>query len=89
MLIGFLLQAQTVVNDLSGSVSELPGQVDELRFSVFELALKGGWIMAVLAVFSIIAVYIFIERYLVISMGLQQRQAFYEQYPRIHSCRKT
>lgn len=67
MLIGFLLQAQTVVNDLSGSVSELPGQADELRFSIFELALKGGWIMAVLAAFSVIAVYIFTERYLVIS----------------------
>ncbi len=68
MLIGFLLQAQTVVNDLSGSVSELPGQADELRFSIFfDLALKGGWIMAILAVFSIIAVYIFTERYLVIT----------------------
>ncbi|MBZ0243339.1 MAG: MotA/TolQ/ExbB proton channel family protein [Bacteroidales bacterium] len=67
MFIGFLLQAQTVVNELSGSVSELPGQADELRFSVFELALKGGWIMAVLAIFSVIAVYIFTERYLVIS----------------------
>jgi len=76
MLIGFLLQAQTVVNDLSGSVSELPGQVDELRFSVFELALKGGWIMAVLAVFSIIAVYIFIERYLVISRASSKDKHF-------------
>ena len=34
------------------------------ELSILELASKGGWIMIVLAVLSVIAVYIFVERFL-------------------------
>ena len=44
--------------------------------SVWDLAVKGGWIMIVLAVFSIIAVYIFIERYLTISNASKEDNNF-------------
>ncbi len=36
------------------------------ELSILELASKGGWIMIVLAVMSVIAVYIFVERFLAI-----------------------
>ena len=41
-------------------------QATEIKLSILDLAMKGGWIMAVLAILSIIAVYIFIERYIVV-----------------------
>jgi biopolymer transport protein ExbB len=63
MLTPILLQLQTVSNDL-GNTSVQKG---EISLSVLDLAMKGGWIMVVLAVFSIITVYIFVERYLTIS----------------------
>jgi biopolymer transport protein ExbB len=42
-------------------------EATELRLSIIEMVLKGGWIMVPLALLSIWAIYIFIERYLVIS----------------------
>ena len=35
--------------------------------SYFELAVKGGWVMIPIALLSIIAVYIFIERFMAIA----------------------
>lgn len=36
------------------------------ELSILELAEKGGWIMLVLAILSIVAIYIFTERFIVI-----------------------
>ncbi|MBS4059550.1 MAG: MotA/TolQ/ExbB proton channel family protein [Bacteroidetes bacterium] len=66
MLNWILLQLQTVTNDLGSTVAEVQQQ-GEISLSIIDLAVKGGWIMLVLAIFSIIAVYVFIERYLAIS----------------------
>ena len=63
MLTPILLQLQTVSNDLGNAAV----QKGEISLSVLDLAMKGGWIMIVLAVFSIITVYIFVDRYLTIS----------------------
>jgi biopolymer transport protein ExbB len=57
----FLLQINTTNNLISGQANP-----SEITLSVYDLTLKGGWIMAILGVLSIIAVYIFIERYLTI-----------------------
>lgn len=38
----------------------------EIKFSYFELALQGGWVMIPLVLLSVIAIYIFFERYFVI-----------------------
>lgn len=48
------------------------GGEGEISISVLDLAMKGGWIIAILAVFSIIAIYIFIERFLVISKASKE-----------------
>lgn len=63
MLTPILLQLQTVSNDLGNAAV----QKTEISLSILDLAVKGGWIMLVLGVFSIITVYIFVERYLTIS----------------------
>ncbi|HZK06605.1 MAG TPA: MotA/TolQ/ExbB proton channel family protein [Bacteroidales bacterium] len=44
--------------------------------SLWDLALKGGWIMAVLAAFSVIAIYIFIERFLTINTASREDTNF-------------
>ncbi len=48
----------------------------ELTLSVLDLAIKGGWIIAVLGIFSIIATYIFIERYFVIIKASREESNF-------------
>lgn len=66
MLGSVLLQAATAAT----------GEQEEITLSVWELAMKGGWIIVVLAIFSIIAVYIFIERFLVISRASREDRNF-------------
>lgn len=72
-----LLQIQEAVNDLGTAVAETAVQTEKL--SAFELAIKGGWIMIVLAVLSIIAVYIFIERYIVVSRATKYDASFMDR----------
>ena len=72
-----LLQIQEAVNDLGTAAAETVTQPDKL--SAFELATKGGWIMVLLAVLSIIAVYIFIERYIVVSRATKYDASFMDR----------
>ncbi len=53
----FLLQAEPV------TAAVIPQQSSQSSLSLMDLAVKGGWIMIILAVLSVIAVYIFIERF--------------------------
>ncbi len=48
----------------------------EISLPVIQLVEKGGWIMAILGLLSVIAVYIFIERYLVISRSSREDKNF-------------
>lgn len=48
----------------------------EIRLSLWELAKEGGWIMIVLAIFSIIAVYIFAERFMAINKASKKDDNF-------------
>ena len=71
MLNTILLQVATS-NDLTATEQG----ASEITLSFYELALKGGWIMAILAVLSIIAVYIFIERFLAIKRSSKEDKNF-------------
>ena len=51
-------------------------EVGEITVSTWEMAQKGGWILAVLGVLSILAVYIFIERYLMIRRATHEDKNF-------------
>ena len=46
------------------------------EMSLWQLCLSGGWIMIVLAILLIVAVYVFIERAIVISGASQQDESF-------------
>ena len=54
-------------------------QATEIKLSILDLAMKGGWIMVVLAILSIIAVYIFIERFIVVKRAPNIDKSFMER----------
>jgi biopolymer transport protein ExbB len=51
---------------LTGVADSTGAATTETTMSLFDLAAKGGWIMIVLALLSLIAVYIFVERWVAI-----------------------
>jgi len=67
---GILLQINTATEAVTGE------ETGELTLSVYELALKGGWIMAILGLLSVIAIYIFLERYFTISRASRENKNF-------------
>lgn len=78
-MFGTLLQIPAATNDL-GVAAQMPAeQPTEITLSVFDLAMKGGWIMIVLAVLSILAVYIFIERYIAVTKATHYDKDFMER----------
>lgn len=48
----------------------------ELTMSFLDMAIKGGWIMIVLALLSVIAVYIFIDRFIAIRKANKEQKSF-------------
>ena len=40
--------------------------------NILELAMKGGWIMVVLAILSILGVYIFVERFMTLRKSMKR-----------------
>jgi biopolymer transport protein ExbB len=64
-----LLQVDTLQNLATGSEGEL-------SMSFFEMAVKGGWIMLVLAILSVIAVYIFIDKIIAIKKASADQNPF-------------
>ncbi|MCK4638646.1 MAG: MotA/TolQ/ExbB proton channel family protein [Bacteroidales bacterium] len=69
MITGLILQ-------ITNAAQIIEGEPTEITLSIWELAIKGGWIIAILAVFSIIAVYIFIERFSIINRASKEDRNF-------------
>lgn len=67
-----MLNTLFIQNDPTGveTVAEATASTVE-KITIFDMALKGGWIMAVLALGLIMALYIFIERYLALRNALR------------------
>lgn len=61
-----LLFIQLLQITLQDTVSNQAGEAEELTLSYWELAFKGGPVMIPIIILSLIAIYIFIERYFVI-----------------------
>jgi len=72
-----MLVLQIPVADTTNILATKTQEFDSL--SVIDLAMKGGWIMAVLALLSIIAVYIFVERWLTLSKASREEKYFMEE----------
>ena len=63
---------QAAPPDLTGDV--LPPT--EVQIKIFELAQKGGWIMIVLLALSIVALFIFIQRFMIIRRANKKDEGF-------------
>ena len=59
-------------------VGEALTEPSEIRMSLWDMAVQGGWIMLVLAIFSVIAFYIFIERFITINKASKKDDMFME-----------
>lgn len=68
-------QTLTSLNQMQQTTTA-PASAGEISLSIWELTLKGGWIMAVLAVMSVIAIYIFVERYMAILQASKEDRNF-------------
>lgn len=63
---------------LDAAVVETAVEPTEIRMSLWEMTVNGGWIMLVLGIFSLIAVYIFIERFITINRAAKSDDSFME-----------
>ena len=73
VLMTILAQAATVAQD---SIMALTEVTAEEGMNVFELAVKGGWIMIVLALLSIVGIYIFFERLSTLRKAMKRNPLF-------------
>ncbi|HDR90519.1 MAG: MotA/TolQ/ExbB proton channel family protein [Bacteroidales bacterium] len=71
MLNWFLLQIQ-----MADTAAVQTGEVQVETLSYWDLAFKGGWVMIPIALLSVIAVYIFVERFFVIRKASQEDITF-------------
>ncbi|MCH5220388.1 MAG: MotA/TolQ/ExbB proton channel family protein [Muribaculaceae bacterium] len=70
---GYIVDAATETTDI---ISAQPAAQTVQELSLWDLCVDGGWIMIVLAVLLIIAIYIFVERSLVINKAGREDGSF-------------
>lgn len=79
MYSGLLLQitkaGEVAADTLSAVNGEMVGE-ESISMSFLDLALKGGWILGVLLILSIIGLYIFFERYFAITKASREDKNF-------------
>ncbi len=66
----------TVGADTTAVVDQAAGNVEELSLSFLDMAVKGGWIMIPILILSILAVYIFVERFITIQKVAKADNSF-------------
>ena len=71
-----LLPDDTIVSTVNQVANDA---AETIEMSYWQLAKSGGWIMILLAVLSIIAVYIFIERFITVSRATKYDNGFMER----------
>lgn len=73
-----LLSLQAVGAQATDQLPEFTAEVipTEAQMNIIDLAVKGGWIMIVLLVLSLVAIYIFIQRFLVIRRAGKEDESF-------------
>ena len=71
MLANILLQIQQAGTEVATEAAETTA-----KLNIFSLAVKGGWIMIALAIVSIVAIYIFVERFLALKKALKEDKNF-------------
>lgn len=74
MLSNIILQVATAAQTATEVAPQAVATTEKLN--IFSLAVKGGWIMIVLGILSIIAVYIFVDRLLALNKALKEDTSF-------------
>ena len=67
--------AETIANGAESATQALPQQTEQ-TFSLIQMAAKGGWLMIVLAILSVIAIYIFGKKWWMIYKAQQVDKNF-------------
>ena len=67
--------AETIANGAESAAQALPQQTEQ-TFSLIQMAAKGGWLMIVLAILSVIAIYIFGKKWWMIHKAQQVDKNF-------------
>lgn len=79
-MIGLLLSIQQEMSGVAANMPDLTQTVQPVaELNMFELAVKGGWIMIPLLLLSILAVYIFFERLIVIRKAAKTDHSFMDR----------
>ena len=81
---GILLQITQTTAEIADTLNQVANQVSnevaapktEESLSIINLALKGGWIMIPIFALSILAIYIFVERYIAINKASKEDANF-------------
>ncbi len=73
MNLSFMMQTQFMAQADTLSAGDQP---TEVAMPIIELTLKGGWIMIPIALLSVLAIYIFVERYFAIRKAGQEDTHF-------------
>jgi biopolymer transport protein ExbB len=76
---GILLTVQETtqaVQDTANAMAAAQADEGEITLKVWDLMLKGGWIMIPLAILSVIAIYIFVERYMALNRASKEETNF-------------
>ena len=75
MLFAQVAESVSIAQDTIMSLTEPVAE----SVNVWELAVKGGWIMIVLALLSVVGVYIFIERFTTLRKAVKQNPRFMQR----------
>jgi len=70
-----LILLQSAVQNATSPVQELVGQTEK-TLPYGELAMKGGWIMIPILLLSLVAVFIFVDRYIAVRAAIRTDQSF-------------
>ena len=65
-----------ILMQINETAAAVDGSGDYITLPIIDLVIKGGWIMAIIGVLSLIAFYIFFERYFVITKAARQDKNF-------------
>lgn len=65
-----------ILIQINETAQALAGSSGEITLPIIDLVIKGGWIMAIIGLLSLIAFYIFFERYFIIGRASRQDKNF-------------
>lgn len=76
---------ETLAESVTSTESVSAAATTTAELSVWDLCMKGGFIMIPLALLLVISIYIFIERYIVISRAAREDSTFMKQHQRLYT----